>query len=61
MTDAVNSLILSNLVDKIVIADRIFDFLDKENPELVRQEGVYFWRDAIRARVGNRYGSSKME
>ena len=42
MTDAVDSLILNNLVDKSVIADRIFDFLEKENPELVRQEGVYF-------------------
>ena len=49
MTGTIDEMISNKSSAKIVIENKIFQYLDRDNPELPFQEGVYVWRDEIQS------------
>ena len=49
MTGTIDEMISNKSSAKIVIENKIFQYLDRANPQLPFREGVYFWRDEIQS------------
>ena len=49
MTGTIDEMISNKSSAKIVIKNKIFQYLDRANPQLPFREGVYVWRDEIQS------------
>ena len=52
MKKHVDGLRPNNPADKIVTKSKIFQYLERTNPTLASQKGVYVWRDRIWVGIG---------